>query len=304
MPFRVMGRWFLVLLLPMLELLALTYLPSPQSSPWNIRVRALDVLLPLPTAFFLLMFLLERAEKLTLKFDARILAGNLALAGLALVWPNTLLVVLSALTAFCVWVPARYYLKNPNRVALIPCALLALSVAFYTGMPDALWSPIAKTYSEIVAGGVATLSAGTVEKSVTTDGAWQVGKNAFKATVGRRCWGLDGFFYFMVLFLLLTALFRKGLSIGRWFSSFFVGFVVVFALNLLRVLILVWLGSWAYETMGNLEGARFVRNLVHPHIGWILYTPALFLYFRFWLKWSWTEEKSGPFFWNFLLNRA
>lgn len=271
-------------------------LPRSGPMPFGLQLKYLDVLLPFPTAFFVLMFLLERGEPCRLEVQKGALAVN-ALAVLAVVFwqPSSWAVALTVLSSFCLWVSPGYYLRNPYRASILPCVLVGFSVAIYLSVPNSVYGVVGNLTSQVTGKTVAALFGNRMHGTTSPTGQFSVSSGAFSAVVGQKCWGLDGFFYFTVLFLLFSALYRKALRMGRWFSGYFLGLGLMFALNILRVLLILNVGSWAYETLGVHQGSELLKSIVHPHLGWLLYTPALILYFPLCLRLVRSEAAPGFF---------
>lgn len=117
---------------------------------------------------------------------------------------------------------------------------------------------------------------------------------SFSATIEKGCWGIDGFFSFTVIFLLLSALCRRGLSLARWIPGYFFGIFFMFALNVLRVLLLISIGAWAQRALGPTAAQRLLRSFVHPHLAWLLYIPGMLLYFQWYLRIALKNDRYEP----------
>ncbi len=304
MSFPLAGKWLSILALPLVEVV-LFMVFTGGSQPRGFRWTYLDLLLPVPTAFFVLMFLLETGAPCRLSFQKVALGVNVAALALAFgVHPWPPVVAVAVLSAFCVWVDPRYFLKNPNRAAILPCVLLAFSVALYTNLPKSWYDGIGTLTSKVTGGLVAAFFGNEMQSSMAGTTHLRLTLGTFVARVSKPCLGFDGFFYFTVVFLLLSALYRKGLRLVRWTGGFFLGLSMIFFLNVLRVVLLISVGAWAQNALGAEAGGQLLNSIVHPHLGWLLYTPGILLYMPWCLRMAHARDRFGVLFQGFLAELA
>jgi exosortase/archaeosortase family protein len=98
-----------------------------------------------------------------------------------------------------------------------------------------------------------------------------VGTNAFAIAIGSPCSGIDSMFLFTAFCAGLFALDHKRLKKGVFALSFVIGFVGVYAVNILRLFLLVLAGIYI--------SPEFSVGLFHTNAGWVLFIIYFLLYY-------------------------
>jgi exosortase/archaeosortase family protein len=261
-----------------------------------------DFLLPAPIAFIALMHALKEGEGQAgvgseLKFQPLVLVVNLVsmaaflllnqgyeqfslLSPLAtvLAWVTFLSLIL--VSAFCVGIDPRFYVKNPNRFAFLPCVLIATSLYFYTYGFHEGWNWLGPVTSQLIYEFFHQIPFAHVTSSFRPEVGLVISHPLFEVGVGKPCAGFDSLFFFSLIFLLATTLYGRAVSFWRWSAAYLGGLLLMFTLNLFRIVALFFLGIALREVMPHKLALNIFKLLFHAHTGWLLYSAGIVLYLR------------------------
>jgi len=264
-----------------------------------------DLVLPCTFAFFSYFFVLSRHQKPEFKFRIRAFAVHLSLVFLFLVitpwlsesgllssmgykiaWFSVLGgIFFSGLTSF---LPARFFFQNPGGWAAIPCILIGLSVVLYQKNFEVLWPIFGNWTASLVCKGLPLVAGKFAHCELNHTPDLILKTRYYRATLAPGCVGLDGQFLNVLCFLLLMVYQQKGFSLRKGLFLLLGGSLGLFCLNVVRVLFLFYLGHLSTLSDWWAEGGQFVRFAFHSHLGWILYSVYLVVFYR----WTLTQMSS------------
>jgi exosortase/archaeosortase family protein len=302
----------LVLFWPIAQLLALRiFLHSVLHLRFGfVNTTDFDFAMPAPIAFIVLMHALENAVPCKLALQKKMLFINLisALTFIVVNWQyDTLaagnsvfcvtvwfaLVSIIVVSSFCIFVDPKYYLTNPNRIAFLPCTLLATSMYFYMNDFRQTWEVFGTVTAAILQKTFSVLKIGSITSVFTPEDAVKIVHPKFAVRISKGCGGLDSLFFFTLVFLLARTLQLKTVRFTRWFPVFVYGLILMYALNLIRIVSLFFLGIWMWEHLTYETANLLFKSFFHLHFGWFLYAVAIVTYLRYWdLKWAHESEYS------------
>ena len=255
-----------------------------------------DFLLPLPTAYFILMYLLESAEPLKFKFRPVLLVANLlqffffltlnfgfepitqhSPLVFTVLWFASLLGMVG--TGFFIWVTPAYFLKNSNRFSFFPCAIIAFSIQLHMNYFNSSWNEFAPMTSHVLQFIFSWLPKSSFVASYTAEGALRIGHPYLILRIGKGCGGMESFLFFTCLFLIFFSFHRKLLTWYQWLPNYLLGIIAMFFMNVARIILLFALGIWLKSHFGNDYGADLFQAVFHTHLGWILYVMTCGVYF-------------------------
>jgi exosortase/archaeosortase family protein len=292
------ASWML-LIIPLLELIAArAYLHSFL----NLRIGFIgttdfDYFLPAPTAFFILLYVLGTGMPLVPQLRSRTLAVNLSAFFCFLALNHffldathpfhlTYLIVWSALLVFMVlsslfiWIDPAFVAKNPKRLTLIPCALVAFSVFLYMNLFPALWGLLEPLTATVTGYAVHLIYGQAISVEPIGHHYVSIIHPLFTMRVGAGCGGGDGFFYFTLVLLIWKIFLPSAISVRQWLGIWLVGLGFMFFLNIARILTLYALGLAAIDFLGEATGKKILFSLFHLHAGWVLYSFGIFCYIQ------------------------
>lgn len=294
------GKAIKILVVPMVQLVFLRYfLHSTLGLHFGFRdITDYDFLLPAPIAFFVLIYLLDKGELLILRLQKKYLilstifflafvllnihfdqVAYLSPVLFASSWFFCLFAML--VTSLCLWVSPRYFYKNPNRFAFLPCVLIACSVALHTRFIKAPWGPFATHLSLSLRPFINFVLGESVVTSITEEKILTIQHPLLLLRIGKGCGGMESFFYFSFLFGLFATFKRAMATTLQWVIGFCVGLILMYFANLLRILLLFQIGVWLISNFGIVLGREMLIFLFHANLGWILYSIVIASYFSF-----------------------
>jgi exosortase/archaeosortase family protein len=294
--FRGVKHSALLLLWPLTQFALLRYYLH-----YTLRIRIgwpaitdLDLMVPCLAAFCIFIISLERERPVPFRFQRKMaifnLTGFFLFATLNLwfnegrdaggvvfmtVWVMAVLTVL--FSGFAVFTPVSFYVKNRNRVALIPCTFIALSMVIYIRTLDWIWPTLAP---------LAAHSTCLILKLVSSNAQCHfnqanylvVAIPPFYISINRGCSGFDALFLFVSMNMLLLILKPGMLTAFQWVASFVVGLCAMYVTNILRIVLFFEFGHFLGETWGYGETWVWVKNIFHTNVGWALYLMAMVIY--------------------------
>lgn len=258
-----------------------------------------DFLLPVPVAFFFLFYALDSVKPLTLRLNRWGLLTNLVSLGLfiafnqnyeaiALISPELVnqiwfgLLALVTFSAACLWLRPSDYLQNPNRLAFIPCLFIGSSLYLYQNAWRWLWLGFGEATSFAIQKIFQYFPSNSIVATFTPEEAVRLDHAALSVRIGRGCGGGDAVFFFVLVFALMILMNPKRAKKIHWMASFAVGLAWMFALNLLRIILLFFVGIALRKHLGVEVGTDLFKLIFHTHVGWLLYVAGIYLYLRIW----------------------
>lgn len=258
-----------------------------------------DFLLPVPVAFFFLFYALDSAKPLALRLNRWGLLVNLVSLSLFIAFNQHydaltaaapeianqvwfLLLTVVALSAGCIWLRPSDYLKNPNRLAFIPCLFIGSSLYLYQNAWRWLWLAFGEATSFAIQKIFQFVPADFVVATFTPEEAVRLDHPALSVRIGRGCGGGDAVFFFVLVFALMILMNPKRAKKIHWMVSFVVGLVWMFGINLFRIVLLFFVGIALRKHLGVEVGTDLFKLLFHTHLGWLLYVGGIYMYLRLW----------------------
>lgn len=256
-----------------------------------------DFLIPGPIAFLVLVFCLESAQPLVIRLNRRTLIGNLAAMGLflglnaahqavSLVSPwlfASLWFALAfsiALSSVGVLLPAGSYRQNAHRLAMLPCLLLGSSLYFYMNGFRGIWGILGTATANVLHALFNFAQLTHFQSVFTPEEAVRIDHPLLSIRIAKGCGGGDAFFYFSVAFLLIVLMNWSRRRPGRWPLIYSGGVLLMFVLNLVRILGLFGVGIALRAHLGREFGTQIFQALFHLHSGWLLYSLGIVCYLR------------------------
>lgn len=289
------AKAFIVMSLPAAELILLRwYLHSVA----NIRlgfsyVTDFDFLLPVPLAFMLVMYVLERVGPciLSLKrkwillnsgFVILFLVVNHASGRLAswvlfsLIWDLLLFSVI--LTAFCCFVAPSFYVKNPNRFVLVPALVIAFCVVLEMNFFSSIWRHFAPVLTASVGWLAKAALGGHITAFMEPEGMLRINHPQLSLLLGKGCAGMSGFLFFSMVYLIFLVLKYNNKQFSRWLLGYVSGLLLMHLINTLRIVLFFVAGIWLKNLLGEETGTRLFEMLFHTHLGWLLYSAGIIIH--------------------------
>ena len=284
----------LILAIPTIELLCLRWFLH---GFLNLRigfnwVTDSDFFFPVPIAFCIFVYLLEDYRPRPLTWQNKSLVLNIISLGLFLFlnifyhslggwesisfyWRTFLFIIIG--TSFCCLVPLSYYLKNPQRLAILPALVIAGAVSIQMNIFNFSWIAFGKLLTPTLAS-LATILLGNTDIFVSRHGMITILHPELVLRIGKGCSGIDAFLFFSMAFLI--SLMRKGhvLSNGKWLIAYGTGIILMHFLNAFRILLLFALGVILQRYLGKETGLRLLKLVFHVHLGWVLYSLGIGAY--------------------------
>ncbi|NBV50603.1 hypothetical protein EBR78_05215 [bacterium] len=256
-----------------------------------------ELLLPAPLAWIAFTLALEQAIpiKFTWSWRRTFLHGfflgafllvnifypslepKLGLHTLTVWWSVLLLVVLSA---FGLFVSLGEVFKNPNRWAIIPCAIMAFSLVLNLKFGAELWTHLLSPLEEMVKhflmwAGLDQILVMALKKKFL----W-VQHPQLSILIGQGCSGLDGILFYISAFVIFSCLNWSRFSVQGWMLSFAYGILFFVLLNVLRIVFLFVAGIFCVRYVGAQRGLSWISGIFHVHAGYLFYGLGLAAYFQ------------------------
>lgn len=270
-----------------------------------------DFIVPLPIAFLLLMMTLEIGTRCILRLNRIAVLVNVAtlvgfilvtwffdsLARLSPIWLSLawhFLLLSIAASALCLFVSPRFFLRNPNRAMALPCLLLGLSTYLHGNYFSWAWRYAGPFTSDVLRHLLGLAGDPSTRTDFTSHMALRLDHPLLSIRIGAGCGGVDGFFFFLLVFLVFFCLHKPRLSRCQWSFAFVGGLVLIFCLNLVRIFLLFFGGIWLKETFGTTVGVAVFKGLFHVHAGWLLYSLGMANYVFLWSLWLKRRQAFAP----------
>jgi len=257
-----------------------------------------DFLVPLPLALSIVILVLERVRAVSVGWNFQALAFNLgslvtflglnfqldALSAYSPVltislWTlNAFLVILSA---FVVRVRMISFLTNPNRWVFLPGLLIGTASIYSAMLLAKVWpflSGWAATGSCTVLGSLLN----DVNCFVTTNqGPRMIIRHvAMAVSVGKGCGGLDAFFLFFYVMLLLWLIVPQWFSKTQWLLLAILGLPLMYLLNVIRISAFFLIAVACKNIFGFQVSTDLLLALFHTHSGWLLFFSGILAYLK------------------------
>lgn len=257
-----------------------------------------DLFVPVPMATTLVLLVLDRFRPVKLCWNWGMLAFNLSLvlgfvvfnlafdrfAALSpfstiLVW--TTLISAIFITALSSRVKVKELLPNPNRWVFLPGLLIATASIYPTMLLTKFWP----FFSGWAAQGSCALLGGffsDVDCFVTAIHGPRmiIRHSALTIAVGQGCGGLEGFFLFAYLMLVLWLVVPQWFLNRQWIALFLLGAPLIYALNVARIALFFAFGVTSKAIIGSQLSVDIMLTLFHTHSGWIIFFTGIVAYLQ------------------------
>lgn len=258
-----------------------------------------DFIFPAPIAFLFLIYALDAAKPLNLKLNRYGVLANLLFL-LAFLLFNQSYSTLSThspeltaqtwfallggmvLSACCVLLRPNDYLRNPKRLALLPCLFIGSSLYLYQNGWRWLWLLMGSLTSATTQKIFSLMPSHFVMASFTPEEAVRLDHPALSVRIGRGCGGGDAIFFFVLTFALILILHPKRAKITQWLGGFVLGIIWMFFVNIFRIVLLFFTGIALRTYLGEDTGTEIFKWLFHTNVGWLLYVASIFAYLKMW----------------------
>lgn len=281
-------------------LLRITYRELLGFSPGFPGITDYDIVPPAFIAGIALYFALERFSKIPFSFQRPGLIFHL-IVGLMLI-PLTILAIreenasahsavywiwLSANALFLcsagfIWTSPSYLIQHPQKKLLLAAFFVAASKVLGRGFLNAFWTPVA-TFT----GKTCYLFLSPFFPELTLR-PWVSGPNLFSQlrlpgltlSIGSGCSGLEGIFLFLTLWAFIFLWRSEKHSGTSWIFSFITGTFFMYLMNVLRICLFCVISRSVVIHFRRQTGVATALTLFHNGIGWILYSIAIYFFFR------------------------
>lgn len=293
---------------------------------WGPLMVDADLAVPLVPAFLIYFYTLSEKQLPSVSVQRKILSLNLALFVIFLVanlFYNRLLVHLGirfqavwwgiALgllgSASFVWVAPKFYLTHSNRLMVVSCAVMALSIILAKHLFESTWTSIAHA--------IATYSCPKIQMILSEPVLCRVmvrpsGEHVLRMTgqsvrafIGHGCGGLDGLVFFLNLSIVLWIHYRETLCPIRWVAASSLGLgLIFFLINPLRIGFLYIVAVEMDRHFPSGYAQTIFQWVFHAHAGWLFYLlfgAAFYLKGLPLLAKDSQKQMSGSRFFQFLL---
>jgi exosortase/archaeosortase family protein len=290
----------IVLIWPLIQVLALrVYLHWWLQLRFGwVRTTDFDFLIPIPMAFIIFIQALERDTPLKLTWSRWATAINLAaMAGFIFLNRNfelltahhaeitmlawAMLLGAIVVSAFSIFVSPIYYVKNANRFTALPCLLIGTAQYFYMNGFREWWCVFGTATANVIHFVFSNLPFGNITSSFSPEEAVQISHPLFLVRIGKGCGGLESLFFFTLLFLLIVSLHEKRIRPLDLMKMYLSGTVLMFALNLFRIISLFFVGIGMKMVLPHAVAIGIFKSVFHLNLGWILYAAGMYGFFRY-----------------------
>ncbi len=256
-----------------------------------------DLFVSVPCAYFVVFYCLDSAKKVSLSFSLKRSLVNLAfLAGVIsysflirnpeqsysvvslVAWWG--LVLASLVTAFFVLVPPAFFISNPKRVVLIPGFLIAFSVVIQNYFVKMIWESVGPRMMNLSCWSLKGMMGSEMQCEFYHAKYLVLHHPLITAFIGEGCAGFDGLMLFLSLFLLFYANDKKYFSKSQWLFYTLFGVMMMYIVNIFRIVSLFLIGASVSYVWGKYWGMRVMIQVFHLHMGWVLYALAISAYFK------------------------
>ena len=186
-------------------------------------------------------------------------------------------------TALCAFVPFRFYLFNKNRMSFLPALFITFVFPIYFSSYDPIWRFLGNFSSQSVSGIFSAVWGHKVLLSMTEEGFVRIAHPVFSVVIGKGCMGMESLLLFSCVFLTFFSLNHRNFSKGFWVWIFAMGLLLMYVMNIIRVVLLFWSGVWLRNGFGFERGTFVFRTIAHAQLGWVLYLSAIIWFFG-WLN--------------------
>lgn len=245
--------------------------------------------LPLCIAYCLLNYLLADKAPLRVSFSRRILTvnvfalvtfaavssrGNPATSGPIFLTLWLSLAIATLMSAFLVFIPWQFYLKNPRRWALLPCAIIGASSMLAQNTSEVIWLAFGQYTSKFLN----VFFVGGKTPIYFTDSYLHIGHRELPIIIGKGCAGFDAFYFFTSCLIIYLTMNRSVLSRANMFLITAIGLIFTLLLSIFRMVVLFVTGLWLVRHLGE-SGLKIFLNVVHVNTGWIMYAVGMCCFF-------------------------
>lgn len=250
---------------------------------WGLQNRTLRLHLILIGAFILFTSLFQDTVGIVSSIDRGIWFSLLAA------------VILSGMVLF---VPSSFYLKNENKWAIIPCALIGISVPLYQHHYEVLWPLLGKWTGQTVCSLLPSFGMEGAFCKINSYSKLVINVFPYRAILAPGCVGLEGQLLNCLTVLIFSLVSGSGFKPLKLISYLILGSVGIFWINIFRILILMKLGQWSMSQSDYSSTHALIRFAFHSHAGWVFYGLYLGSLYRFapsiWVKIQSKFDKPFP----------
>lgn len=264
----------------------------------NFGFYSLDALLGCGLVFTVYFVMLDRSERIPIKFSR--VAASLNLFALALLlaqayslqwqvvkinfyFPVLVLLLLSLfcfVSALTLFVSSKQWKRLVRTNAILSLtSLISISVLviypFLIGSKiDFLCPAIAKCVWFIL-----KLFNYPVQLSVISAG-WRIHHPRFPVFISAPCSGIEGMFFFTAIFFMFVCFQKENWRVSKFIIFYSIGLILMFVLNVFRISSFLMLSYFLMESSLKPHTVQTFSFLFHANVGWVLYSIGLYFYLK------------------------
>ncbi len=267
----------------------------------QMGVHGSDIYIPLAIGLSLIFLLGQRKSPVTIELQPKSLGLNLFcfLSCLAVCWQHaflqstaghTLTIALFLTLALATFLSSFFVLLSPKEI-LAACrkessrvlyfmAAILLLVA-YPVVLETMWKTLALCtgYACYV---VLNLVGISVQRPSVLN-SLKLWNPDFAAYLNMGCSGLEGIFFFLSAFVMVSAYEGKPFSARRTIAQAIGGCVLMFLLNVFRISVFFAGVVWMERNLPTWGAREAFEWAFHANIGWTLYLAGMWWYFTRWV---------------------
>lgn len=185
------------------------------------------------------------------------------------------------LSGLLVMVRPAELVQNVNRWVWLPVLLLATAPIYGAMALKRFWP----YFSAAAAEGACTLLGATLGdvSCLTTDirGPRMIIRHTdLTIAVGRGCGGLDGFFLFALLIMVLWMIVPRWFTRKQWLLLVAFGLPLMYLLNVVRICSFFAFVILFKNILGFQNSVDVMLTLFHTHAGWVIFFSGILAYLR------------------------
>ena len=254
-------------------------------------------------ALLVLIYALARAQAPTRRWDRKVAIAHFSALGLFAIattvgksyvsYEHPVLLSAWFLFAFAIltsavflFIPSRFFFRNPNRYLILPAAFIATTNLITRTLFEPLWDPIARISSRLAFAVILLFvpHAHYAESHAQIQLArWDtfhhIASQNLEMVIGRGCSGLDGIFIFLFLFGVAYLLVPRRFSKSHWAALALCGCLFMFSVNAVRLVAFFLLSISFLEWKETMVWTAYAPAVLHTFAGWALDAAGLALFF-------------------------
>ena len=156
------------------------------------------------------------------------------------------------------------------------CGIFSFLFLYLTPTLESYWQPLSLAIGRLSE----FLLSLTYSGAFFTPDTFFLGVREFAVTIYKPCSGIEGIRLFIFLFTIVVITDWHRISKLRAILIYFIGSLIMFMADVVRVYFIVLLGYEVYKRWGHAMAYRIVLEHFHSNFGWVLYITVILLLFK------------------------